>query len=511
MRRHLLFILLLLLAAAFPARAADSLPASPVPSLQEMASREQSAEVHEIGETLAFRARTVPFLPVATGIFLAAILHTFLAAPVMKLAHKEEERHRTLDLPGVSFKATALHFAGEVEAIFGIWAAVLLTVMAAWFGLDAMKGYIGHVNFTEPLFVAVIMVLSSTRPVLNFAESCLGLFARLGKSSPGAWWLAILIVGPLLGSFITEPGAMTICAMLLGRRFYPLQPSPRFAYATLGLLFVNVSVGGVMTHFAAPPVLMVAQKWGLTTPEMMLHYGVKAVAAILISTFGYYAFFRSELAAMAQRKNKATSPQQNPSPRWITLVHLGFMAWTVAFAHTPALFIGGFLFFLAFSQATAHHQRELQLRGPLLVGFFLAGLVVHGGLQGWWLEPILSSLGKWPLFLGSTLLTSFNDNAAITFLASQVDGLGPMLKYAVLAGAVAGGGLTVIANAPNPAGQTLLAKHFPGGVAPLKLMLGALIPTVVAAAALMLFPDWGVEKMFAMDDPSAPPSAEHHP
>ncbi|RYD40782.1 MAG: hypothetical protein EOP85_13690, partial [Verrucomicrobiaceae bacterium] len=367
-----------------------------------------------------------------------------------------------------------------------------------------VKSYIMGVNFTEPLFVVVIMALASTRPILRFAEACLSLFARMGGHSPAAWWLSLMIVAPLLGSFITEPGAMTIAAMLLAKKFYKLKPSPLFAYATLGLLFVNISVGGVLTNFAAPPVLMVAQKWGLTTPEMFLHYGDKAIVSILVSSAVYFLFFRKDLAAMGERAGDHDGDgkgdlieQERKVPFFVTLTHLSFMAWTVAFAHYPPMFIGGFLFFLAFSQATSHHQTKINLRGPILVGFFLGGLVVHGGLQGWWLAPIISSLGEWPLFIGSTILTSFNDNAAITFLASQVEGLSAPLKYAVLAGAVTGGGLTVIANAPNPAGQALLSRFFGEGVSPLKLALGALFPTVIVALCMMFFPDNGIDEMFA--------------
>ncbi|MBT8045362.1 MAG: putative Na+/H+ antiporter, partial [Verrucomicrobiae bacterium] len=189
-----------------------------------------------------------------------------------------------------------------------------------------------------------------------------------------------------------------------------------------------------------------------------------------------------------------------PIPLWVTFTHLMFMAWTVFFAHTPALFIGGFLFFLAFRQATEHHQNDVHLRGPVLVGFFLAGLVIHGGLQGWWLAPILTSLGETPLFVGSVVLTSFNDNAAITFLASQVDGLADGLKYAVLAGAVCGGGLTVIANAPNPAGQALLSRFFGDGISPGKLLMGAFIPTVIVSLVMMYFPDPTREKVFEKSD-----------
>jgi hypothetical protein len=499
---------LTMMASATPAFAEEH-PGKPefLVRAENFSAVEAANGVHDIAGRLAFRAQDQPFLLIATVIFVLAIIHTFLAVPITRWAHRIEHqhdarlardpahRHVPEDFRPVSFAATLLHFLGEVEAIFGIWAGVLLATMTGFHGLDAMKAYLANVNFTEPLFVVVIMALASTRPVLRFAESCLRFFARIGKESPAAWWLAILVIAPILGSFITEPGAMTIAAILLARKFYRLKPSPRFAYGTLGLLFVNISVGGMLTNFAAPPVLMVAKKWGLTTPHMFAHYGGKAVLAILLSTLCYFLFFRRELRTLAAQvpdrdgDGIADWSQRETSVPWFVIaVHLLFMAFTVLFAHDPALFIGGFLVFIAFSKATRHHQNPVTLRGPILVGFFLAGLVVHGGLQGWWLQPILASLGEWPLFAGAALLTSFNDNAAITYLASQVDGLSPAMKYAVLAGAVTGGGLTVIANAPNPAGQTLLARFFGEGVSPLKLLVAALLPTLIAAACFMLLP-----------------------
>lgn len=510
-------ILLAILLTAAPAFAAEDVKPAFVTEMASFPEKEAAQNLTTIGQRLAFRAKEAPFLLCATVIFILAILHTFVAIPITKYSHKVQHDHeaevrKRMTAKGltttagdlVSFKATVLHFFGEIEAIFGIWVIALLGAMFAFYDLTTVKSYMTNVNFTEPMFVVIIMALASTRPVLRFAESCLSFFARFGKESPAAWWLSILTVAPILGSFITEPGAMTIAAMLLAKKFYSLKPSSKFAYGTLGLLFVNISVGGVLTNFAAPPVLMVAQKWGLTTPEMFLHYGDKAVVAILASTLCYYIFFRGELKQMAVRAGdhdgdgKGDLKQtERPIPLFVTITHLAFMAWTVLFAHYPSLFIGGFLFFLAFSQATAHHQTTINLRGPILVGFFLGGLVIHGGLQGWWLGPIISSLSTWPLFIGSTILTSFNDNAAITFLASQVDGLSAQSKYAVLAGAVTGGGLTVIANAPNPAGQALLSRFFGDGVSPLKLALSALIPTVFVAACMMFFPDNGIDKMFA--------------
>jgi Na+/H+ antiporter NhaD/arsenite permease-like protein len=284
---------------------------------------------------------------------------------------------------------------------------------------------------------------------------------------------------------------MTISALLLSRKFFDHKPSPKLIYATLGLLFVNVSIGGTLTHFAAPPVLMIASKWKWDTAFMLEHFGWRAALAVGFSCALYFVLFRKEfaalnaLAATKASHSKAPNPSAHrPIPFWIVLISFGFLVWTVINSHHPPLVIAGFLFYLAFSQVT--HQDQVRLRPALLVGFFLAGLVVHGGLQEWWIEPVLRSLGRLQLFWGATVLTAFNDNAAITYLASQMPDLGDSLKYAVVTGAVTGGGLTVIANAPNPAGQSILAKYLPDGVSPLKLFLGALIPTAIVAACFLM-------------------------
>src|SRR5690606_5318703 len=226
--------------------------------------------------------------------------------------------------------------------------------------------------------------------------SALARIARLGGGTPAAWWLSILTLGPLLGSFITEPAAMTICALLLARQFYDLQPRLPLRYATLGLLFVNVSIGGTLTHFAAPPVLMVARAWGWDTAFMMQTIGWRAALAIVASNLVYYAVFRSELRSLAEkpaipdvdiaeRDTAGLVPTLLPVPAWLIVAHILFMGWTVFTSHYPALFIGGFLVFLGFARATAACQSQVELKPPLLVGFFLAGLVIHGGLQGWWI------------------------------------------------------------------------------------------------------------------------------
>jgi hypothetical protein len=448
---------------------------------------------------LAGRVKEQPFNLVATIIFLLAICHTFLTSKFLHQAHAWGHELDQLDAssrdPAVlrardrlQFRATLFHFLGEVEAVFGIWLIPLGLAIVAFKGWDTMVHYFNRVNYVEPIFVFVVMAIASSKPVLRFAEGCLSLFAALGGKTPAAWWFSILTVGPLLGSFITEPAAMTICAMLLLDRFYKFEPSRKLRYATLGLLFVNISVGGTLSHFAAPPVVMVASTWGWDFGFMFSHFGWKAIVGILTANLLFFVVFRRELLGLRTRQDRDVEEQES-IPIFITIVHLLAIAWTVVNSHYPSLVLIGLLFFLAFVVATERHQNSIKLRSPMLVGFFLAALVVHGGCQQWWIAPVLSGLGEWPLMIGATMLTAVNDNAAITYLATLVPGFTEQLEYAVVAGAVTGGGLTVIANAPNPAGQSILQSAFgPDGIKPLYLFLAALVPTLIMGAAFMLLP-----------------------
>jgi hypothetical protein len=456
-----------------------------------------------LADVLWSRVQADPFNAVVTTIFLLAVCHTFVAARFLEAAHRRQARADAAAVAAgrplvPSVRAELLHFLGEVEVVFGLWIVPLMLAIVVARGWETAVHYLNSgVNFTEPLFVVVIMAMASTRPVVELAEGALRRLANLGSATPAAWWLSILIVAPLLGSFITEPAAMTIGALLLGRQFYDLQPSNRLKYATLGLLFVNVSIGGTLTHFAAPPVLMVSRLWEWDTPFMLGQFGWRAALAIAISALAYYLVFRREFEALAARPPQPDEAPLSeearrrgytvlPTPVWVTVVYVLFLVWTVVNVHYPVLFILGFLFFIGFDRATAAYSTLTDFKTPLLVGFFLAGLVVHGGLQAWWIAPVLASLSETPLFLGATFLTAFNDNALITFLSTLVPDLEPHMKVAVVQGAVTGGGLTVIANAPNPAGQALLGRFFGGAIHPLWLLVGALLPTLVAAAVFRL-------------------------
>ncbi|PXW95171.1 putative Na+/H+ antiporter [Sphaerotilus hippei] len=410
---------------------------------------------------------------IGAGLFALALVHTFSTKYFEHLAHAQP-RH-----------AGIWHLLGEVEVVFGFWAMVLMLFMFGLGGKAEATGYLDSRNFTEPMFVFVIMVIAGTRAILQFAASLVRTVARfvpLPRSM--AMYFLLLALVPLLGSFITEPAAMTLAALMLRDSLFSRPVSNPLKYATLGVLFVNISIGGTLTPFAAPPVLMVAAKWNWDIWFMVANFGWKAALAVAFNAGGAMLLFRKELSHMGERVADSDTPEV---PSSIIVAHLAFMALVVVFAHHPAVFMGLFLFFLGFSTAYQRHQDALILREALLVAFFLAGLVVLGGMQQWWLQPVLMGMDATTVFFGATALTAITDNAALTYLGSLVEGLSQDFQVALVAGAVTGGGLTVIANAPNPAGVAILRGQFDdGAIHPLGLLIAALPPTMAAVVAFQL-------------------------
>lgn len=413
---------------------------------------------------------------IGAALFAIALLHTFSTKFFDRLADSK---------PG---HAGLWHLLAEVEVVFGFWAMVLVLAMFALEGKQAATSYLESRNFTEPLFVFAIMVAAASKPILQLAGWLVRTLARLLPLPPGmSFMLVVLTVVPLLGSFITEPAAMTLAALLLRERVYAHPVSERLKYATLGVLFVNVSIGGTLTPYAAPPVLMVAAAWGWDLRYMFFNFGDKALLAVVVNTVALVLMFRRELLALPGQVKLGQSDTHTLPPWPVTVIHLLFLTGIVVFAHYPAVFIGLFLFFLGFTAAYERYQDRLILREGLLVAFFLGGLVVLGGQQQWWLEPLLLSMDHNAVFFGATALTAITDNAALTYLGSLVPGLSDEFKYALVAGAVTGGGLTIIANAPNPAGASILKGAFEGqSISVGGLALAALPPTLVALLAFWL-------------------------
>ncbi|MNK06305.1 hypothetical protein D3C87_241990 [compost metagenome] len=410
---------------------------------------------------------------IATLSFICALIQSLNSRRILDLSDKLKERNPVA--------SRFLHFAGEPEIAMGMWAAVFLFALMGLWGFEAGLKWMDERIFSEVIFIFVIMILASSKPITEFAESIISKISNvIPLPKEMRMYFSIMLLGPLLGSLITEPAAMTISALLLKDAvFKPLKTkiNDRFFYTTLAALFVNVSVGGTLTHFAAPPVLMVARVWDWDTPYMFMNFGWKALIAVLINTC--IATWLNKEALKEIRE-----PQQQivaKTPLWITGVHLVFVVFCILAVHHPAFVVGLFLFFLGFYNITREAQSEVKIEESLLVGFFLGGLLILTAKQGWWLKPILSSVENLPLYLGTLALAPVTDNAAITSLASQVNNLSELSKYLIVAAAVVGGGMTIIANAPNPAGFTLLREYCPGrNLKPLKLFLNAFIPTLIA-------------------------------
>jgi hypothetical protein len=409
----------------------------------------------------------------AAIIFAVALVHTFAAKQFERLAQRYPKH------------AGLFHLAGEVEVVFGFWAIVLDLAMALTSGGASALAYAESRNYTEPLFVFVVMVIAASRPVLMTVIWWVRMTARaMPLPTPLATaWLGLAAV-PLLGSLVTEPAAMTIAALMLAPQIFRPDVPERVKYLSIGVLFVNVSIGGTLSAYAAPPVLMVASTWHWDSAFMFATFGWKAALAVLVNaTVCAFVLRRHVIPAVS---NAADSGPEVAVPKTVVAVHLALLAGVVLLAHHPVAFLGLFLMFLGFTQAYERYQSPLIIKEALLVAFFLAGLVVLGGMQSWWLQPIVSALNPLALFFGSLVLTAITDNAALTYLGSQIVGISNESKYLLVAGAVAGGGLTVIANAPNPAGVALLRRGFADeSIGAGGLLLGAIGPTLVAAAAFL--------------------------
>lgn len=488
----LLTILPLACAAAAPE---GSAPPYPVPLSDYPAVSES------LWQTLRERAAQAPFNIVAAAIFGLALLNTFtyrFFSRAGDILHKRAAELEESDAPNKIIKgrtcyffAKFFHLGGEIEIIFGLWLLPLFIGFWLAYGWEGLTSYLDDLVFAqrkyvEPAFVIVVMCIAATRPVIQFASDCVRAVASVFGGGAAAWWISILCIGPLLGSFITEPAAITICAILLVKNFYAYNPSPRFKYATLGLLLVAVSAGGTLSHFSAPPVLMVAAAWEWDFLFMLSNFGWKAALGIVASVLFYYFIFRGQFRKINAAKSAHEQKSEERVPLWIVLAHLYFLFFVVVSLHHPALFFFTFMFFIAFVESTHAYQYKMRLGVPIKVGLFLAALVTHGSLQAWWIEPLLLKFSEGELFACSIVLTAFNDNAAITYLASLVPNFSDSMKYFVMSGAIAGGGLTVIANAPNPAGIAVLGPYFKGGVSPVLLFLSAFIPTAILSAAFLL-------------------------
>lgn len=410
---------------------------------------------------------------IGTAFFFLALVHIFLVSYFAKFSQMFEKG---------SAPEAFFHLLSEVEVIFGFWAFIFLVSWSFIDGLSPVIAYQQSLNLTEPLFIFCIMIIASTRPIVTVArKTILQISTYLEKLIRVDGLIiqifTLLTVGPLLGSLITEPAAITITALLLYRMIDESKIDSQLLYGIIALLFVNISVGGALTHFAAPPILIVVRAWGWSLSDVFVMLGEAAIAIVLINALSFVLLFKNKIKIML----RPIEIDHYPMPAWVVICHLIFLFLIVATSHYSQVFFGLFLIFIGLITVTRLYQDELKFKESLLVAFFLSGLIVFGSFQRWWLEPLIMALNEKTLFLGATALTAVTDNAALTYLGSQVPNLSELSKWALVSGALTGGGLTILANAPNPAGFTILSSKFPNAsLNALKLFKAALLPTATA-------------------------------
>lgn len=419
----------------------------------------------------------------ATLFFTIALIHTFLIPLIVRLTRTLKEG---------SLTSKALHLISEVELIFAFWALIFLLAWVVTAGTLPVSKFIQSINISEPFFIFCIVVMASAKPVLQFVKQALILIAnsiaKLLKIPPAFCQIAVLLtLGPLLGSVITEPAAMTLVSLLLLQMFKNTQTDEqidnKFVYAVLAVLFVNVSIGGALTHFAAPPILMVARIWQWDFLSVFKNLGIASIIAVFVNAGFLTVYYKKNILQLRPLNVDAVN-----IPSWITLGHVLLIASSVYYLHQPRILFLLLLICVGFVRMTRTFQEKLRWKEGFFVALFLLGLMVLGTFQRWWLEPILAVLSEKIIFFAAVGLTAVVDNAALTYLGAQVPNLTNGAKWAIVSGALAGGGLTIFANAPNPIGFSLLQTIFPQKtLSSVKLLQAAVIPTAVAVISFIVF------------------------
>jgi hypothetical protein len=414
---------------------------------------------------------------IATILFALALVHSFSVSVFARFAQKYKDG---------SAGRTVFHWLSEVELVFGFWALLFLLIWSVLSGPEIPINHLKKLNFTEAVFIFCIMILASSRPLVTLVRIALLWFSEVINSVTRTdvklvQFFVLLTLGPLIGSLITEPAAITLVALLLYRMID--QIDDRLLYGIIALLFVNISIGGGLTHFAAPPILMVASTWNWGIKDIFHNLGEAVLLAIFVNTTLFVLIFKNKM------KSQLIALEKNYTPISIgvVLVHISFLVALVIEAHHPRIFIPLFVMFVGFTKMTKLHQDGLKFREGLLVGLFLAGLIVFGSFQRWWLEPLITSVSENLLYFAATALTGITDNAALTYLGSQVQGLSESSKWALVSGAISGGGLSILANAPNPVGFSILSSKFRGNTLNAgQLFIAALGPTMIVVISFMI-------------------------
>ena len=127
--------------------------------------------------------------------FLQQSFIPFSVQNFLSYAHNWKAEHqKKIEAGEVSERSTHIpaeifHFLGEVEVVFGLWAVVLSGAVVLFYDWHTFINYVSGVNYTEPMFVVVIMTLASSRPILKLSEKFMARIASVFQGTLAAWWL----------------------------------------------------------------------------------------------------------------------------------------------------------------------------------------------------------------------------------------------------------------------------------------------------------------------------------
>ncbi|AAP05554.1 putative Na+/H+ antiporter [Chlamydia caviae] len=418
----------------------------------------------------------------AALLFFFSILHTFLTPWLF--GRCQLYQHKKMVFPERWKKYLWLsefyRLISRVELVFVLWAAPLFLWFLYSEGYRVTMSYFNSRNYVFSLFIVIMLILLESRPIVYFSECIFSNIAKIGRQSPRCWWWTLMIAAPLSGALLKETGAMIIAATLLVRNFYKFSPSPRFAYATMGLLFSNISIGGLTSALSSRALFIILPSVKWNNSFILKYFCWKSIIAILLSTTIYYLIFRKEF-------NNFPKVVINPSmmnervPKWIIFVHIILVGSVILARSVPLLMAAIFLFYLGFQKFTIFYQHSINISKVCFVGLFYAGLVIFGELQEWWVLELMHRMSDFGYIITSYTLSIFLDNALVNYLVHNLPVATDCFLYLVIAGCMSAGGLTIVSNMPNIVGYLILRPSFPSSSLSLGwLFLFALGPSIIS-------------------------------
>lgn len=418
----------------------------------------------------------------AAVFFFLSILHTFCTPFFYK--RFQICQHKKMIFPEKWRKylwlSESYRLLSSVDVIFIFWSVPLFLWFLYSEGYAEAIDYFNHRNYLFALFIMIMLILLESRPIVYLSECIFLTIAKIGKQSPKCWWWTLMLGAPFSAILLKETGAMIIAATLLVRYFYKFAPSLRFSYATMGLLFSNISVGGLITDISSRALLLVSPALKGEQEFVIRHFSWKAVIAIFLSTTTYYLMFRKEFDHFPKVVKNASIADERV-PIWLICLHVLFVAAIMSVRSVPLLMIGILILYLGLHQFTIFYQNSIRVTKVCCVGLFYAGLLILGGLQEWWMLVIMHRMSDFGYMFTSYILSMFLDNVLVNYLVHNLSVATDCFLYLVIAGCMSAGGVTILANAPNIVGYLIIKPFFPTSPVSLgRLFVFALGPSLIA-------------------------------